>query len=241
MANDDTFIASARKLLRSEPRIGPHFKPSLEIDGDGNLTVEGEAASVAAKRLALEHLAALPEVSGIVDRLHVRPASSMGDAEIRKHLRNAFIQEPSFLGFRIRERRYEDFELVRDGFDGVDGGLDIEVDDGIVTLNGAVPSLASKRLAGVLAWWVPGSRDVINGIAVEPPEDDAPIRIEEAVRIALDKDRLVESGQIKVGVRQTTVRLTGLVQTDAQRDMAENDAWYVFGVDKVINDIDVSR
>ena len=82
---------------------------------------------------------------------------------------------------------------------------------------------------------------MINGIAVEPAEDDAPIRIEEAVRIALDKDRLVESGQIKVGVRQTTVRLTGLVQTDAQRDMAENDAWYVFGVDKVINDIDVSR
>jgi hypothetical protein len=40
----------------------------------------------------------------------------------------------------------------------------------------------------LLAWWVPGSRDVVNGIAVEPPEEDAPIRIEEAVRIALDKD-----------------------------------------------------
>ena len=36
-------------------------------------------------------------------------------------------------------------------------------------LNGRMPGLASKRLAGVLAWWVPGARDVVNGIAVEPP------------------------------------------------------------------------
>ncbi len=239
MANNDSLMASALKALRSEPRIGPHFKPYLDSDDDGNLTIDGDVESVAAKRLALERLAAFPQVTAIVDRLHVRPATPMGDAEIREHLRNAFVQEPSFLGFRIRERRYEVFELVRDGLEGVGGRLDIEVDEGIVTLNGAVPSLASKRLAGVLAWWVPGSRDVINGIAVEPPEEDAPIRIEEAVRIALDKDRLVDAGQILVGVRQATVRLTGLVQTDTQRDAAENDAWYVFGVDMVINEIDV--
>jgi len=241
MTHDESVLAAALEAIHGEPRIGPHVNPRLAIDGEGTLTVEGEVASVAAKRLALERLAALPQVSGIVDRLHVRPAAPMGDAEIREHLRDSFIQESSFLGFRIRERRYRDFELVRDRFDDIDACLDIEVDDGVVTLNGKVPSLAAKRLAGVLAWWVPGSRDVVNGIAVEPPEEDAPIRIEEAVRIALDKDRLVEAGQIRVGVRLAIVRLTGLVQTDAQRDAAENDAWYVFGVDQVINDIEVRR
>jgi osmotically-inducible protein OsmY len=35
------------------------------------------------------------------------------------------------------------------------------------------------------------------------------------------------------------VRLTGLVPSEAERDMAERDAWYVFGVDDVINEIAV--
>jgi osmotically-inducible protein OsmY len=37
------------------------------------------------------------------------------------------------------------------------------------------------------------------------------------------------------------VTLTGLVPTDAEREMAEFDAWYVFGVDRVINQIAVRR
>jgi hypothetical protein len=178
-------------------------------------------------------------VSGVLDRLHVTPASPMGDAEIMAHLREAFQQEPSFTALEIAEWRGSGVEAVRGVPEGCRGRLLIEVDGGVVTLNGEVPGLASKRLAGLLAWWVPGSRDVINGLAVEPPEDDAPIRIEEAVRIALEKDRFVDASQIRVGVRYTTVRLTGQVASEAQRDMAESDAWYVFGVDKVINEIEV--
>jgi osmotically-inducible protein OsmY len=80
---------------------------------------------------------------------------------------------------------------------------------------------------------------VINGIAVEPREEDAPILIEEAVRIALDKDPFVDASQVRVGVRQRTVRLTGSVHSPEARDAAEWDAWYVFGVDNVINEIEV--
>jgi len=36
-------------------------------------------------------------------------------------------------------------------------------------LNGRVSGLPSKRLAGVLAWRVPGVRDVVNGIELDPP------------------------------------------------------------------------
>jgi osmotically-inducible protein OsmY len=119
--------------------------------------------------------------------------------------------------------------------------IDLEVEDGVVTLNGQVPGLADKRLAGVLAWWVPGSRDVINGIAVEPPEDDSDEAILEAVRLVLEKDPFVDASQIRVGVKNALVRLTGLVPTEAEREMAEFDAWYVFGVDKVDNRIEVHR
>ena len=229
-----------RAALHSESRIGPNFTPShLELDTDGTLTMEGEVESVAAKRLALERAAALPEISGIIDRLRVKPASPMGDAEIRAHLRNAFVQEPSFAGLEIAERTNGCELPVSGAPTGSLGRLVSEVEDGVVTLNGGVPSLAAKRLAGVLAWWVPGSRDVINGLAVEPPEDDMPIRIEEAVKIALEKDPFVDASQIRVGVRHSTVRLTGLLPSEPERDMAEKDAWYTFGVDEVQNEIKV--
>jgi len=121
---------------------------------------------------------------------------------------------------------------------GARGEIDIEVEHGVVSLNGSLPSLAAKRLAGVLAWWMPGVRDVVNGITVDPLEEDAPIQIEEAVRIALDKDALFDASQIRVGVRGRTVRLTGWVPTAAVRYAAEWDAWYVFGMDDVINEIE---
>jgi osmotically-inducible protein OsmY len=155
------------------------------------------------------------------------------------HLRKAYYDEPSFYELALKEREAGKLKLVRNAFENERGAIETEVKDGIVVLNGRVPSLASKRLAGVLAWWVPGSRDVINGIAVEPPEEDAPIAIEEAVRIALDKDPFVDASQVRVGVRHRTVRLTGAVRSQAARDAAEWDAWYVFGVDDVVNELKV--
>jgi osmotically-inducible protein OsmY len=42
-------------------------------------------------------------------------------------------------------------------------------------------------------------------------------------------------------VKNALVRLTGLVPSEAERDMAEFDAWYVFGVDRVDDRIKVRR
>jgi osmotically-inducible protein OsmY len=231
----------ALAAIRSEKRIGSQFKPTLlEIDADGIATIQAEVDNVAIKRLALERLAATQGVSAIVDRLRVKPAVAMSDDGILDHLRKAFYDEPSFRQLALKEREDGKVTLVREAFEDARGEIEIEVKQGVVILNGRVPGLASKRLAGVLAWWVPGSRDVINGIAVEPPEEDAPIQIEEAVRIALDKDPFVDASQVRVGVRHRTVRLTGAVHSPEARDAAEWDAWYVFGVDDVINEIVVS-
>ena len=117
-----------------------------------------------------------------MDRLHVCPAVPMSDDGIRDHLRKALLQEPAFAGVSIVERQGEREIHVREALQAI-GQIEFEVAGGIVTLNGSLKSLTSKRLAGVLCWWVPGTRDVINGIVVEPPEEDAPIGIEEAVRI----------------------------------------------------------
>ena len=163
----------------------------------------------------------------------------MGDDEIRVHVRDAMIEEPAFERLEIRELVGEQFQLMRGAPQGKRGNIDIEVRDGIVTLNGSIPGLTSKRLAGVMAWWVPGVRDVVNGLEVDPPEEDNPDMIEEAVRVALEKDPLVNASQIRVGVRKTWVRLTGAVAANAESEAAERDAWCVFGVDNVLNEIKV--
>lgn len=231
-------LDQVRAALQSEPRLDLHEFPIELRYADGTLTLEGEVGDVASKKLALERAAALPEVSGIIDRLRVRPAQPMGDGQIRDLVRDALLQEPAFADFAIRRRLGEQVEIVRDP-PAARGAIELQVEDGVVTLNGQVPGLDDKRLAGVLAWWVPGSRDVINGIAVEPPEEDSDDAILEAVRLVLEKDPFVDASQTRVGVKNALVRLTGVVPSEAERDMAEFDAWYTFGVDKVDNRIEV--
>ena len=55
----------------------------------------------------------------------------------------------------------------------------------------------------------------------------------------LEKNRFIDASQIRVGVRGRVVRLTGMLPSDEQRHMAETDAWCVFGVDNVVNEIEV--
>jgi osmotically-inducible protein OsmY len=57
--------------------------------------------------------------------------------------------------------------------------------------------------------------------------------------VALEKDPLVNAGLIRVGARKTWVRLTGAVPTEAEHGTAERDAWCVFGVASMLNEIEV--
>jgi len=159
----------------------------------------------------------------------------MGDGAIRDHLRAAMQQEGAFNGCRIQTA--EEHRVIAGVEAAADLGnyIEIAVADGVVTLDGQVESLSHKRVAGLLAWWVPGTRDVVNGIEVKPSEDDNDDEITAAVAIALEKDRLVSADSIKVSTRNSVVTLQGVAPNRRQAEMAEADAWYIFGVDGVIN------
>ena len=90
-----------------------------------------------------------------------------------------------------------------------------------------------------MAWWVPGSRDVINGLAVEPPEEDTDAEILDALRVVLEKDPLLNATRIGASCNNSRITLQGLVRTAAERSLAESDAWALFAVDAVVNDIQV--
>jgi osmotically-inducible protein OsmY len=242
MASQTSISEAVQNAFRAEPRLGALRLKRIAVEADGALTLEGEVAALAQKKLALRRAAALPGVAHIVDRLLVAPGATMSDGEIRARLRETFSQDPDFNDLDLREDTAPGvmatrYEPVAGAGDEARGRIDIEVEQGVVTLNGDVPTLVRKRLAGAVAWRIAGVRDVINGLVVRPDEEDNPDQIEEAVRVVLDHNRSIDAAQIKVGVRGAVVRLTGLLHTRDERKTAERDAWAVFGVDDVINEI----
>lgn len=183
---------------------------------DGAILIEGVVDKVRQKKKAL--LIAM-EIAGqegvVIDRLRVKPSVHMGDKEIQNHLSVAFAGEPALASLDIK----------------------VEVRDGVIDLEGKVGSLSHKRISGVLAWWVPGSVDVINSLEVDPPEEDSDDEIIDALRQVLEKDRLVNSAEITISTKDWTVTLNGLAGSEAERDAAEDDAWSIWGVNDVVNKI----
>lgn len=228
--------------MEHEPRINLHrFPLAFELGDDGTLVLEGEAGNIAAKKLALELAASVPGVTGVVDRVRVAPARRMGDGQIRDHVRDALLEEAAFENFGIRVQAGNQWETVREPISVPASSIAVSVNDGVVTLNGLASSVSHKSLAGALAWWVPGSRDVINGIEISPPQEESDDEITEAVHLVLEKDPLINADTIRVGTRNAVVTLEGTAPSDSQKEMAEMDAWYVFGVDRVINRLKVRQ
>ncbi len=163
----------------------------------------------------------------------------MSDEEVLRSVLDALVGEAAFQAIRVRGGTGS-WHAPPPELMGFRGEIDVEVIDGVVTLNGRLGGLHDKRLAGVLAWWVPGIRDVINGIAVEPAEDDSDAAIVEAVRLVLEKDRLLDAGQVRVTAQDAVVTLRGYLNEEHERHMAESDAWFVFGVDDEVNEIELA-
>ncbi|MGQ0666245.1 MAG: BON domain-containing protein [Nitrospiraceae bacterium] len=235
----DRVLKEVRAALEREPRINLHKCPVEMEFSDGVLTLEGEAEHIAAKKLSLELAIAVRGVTGIVDRLHVAPATRMGDGTILDAVRDALLQEPGLLNCSIHVIHKGELVPVRQVTREPQGSIRLSVNNGVVLLDDHVTGLTQKRLAGVLAWWVPGSRDVINGMEVVPEQADSDEEMAKAVRIVLKKDPFVNDERIRVVARQAVVTLEGDAPSAPQKEMAEFDAWYVFGVDKVVNHLEI--
>lgn len=232
-------LKEVRAAFEHEPRINLHKYPIQMAFAEGVLTLEGEVEHVAAKKLAMELAIAVQGVTGIVDRLHVTPSARMGDGAILDAVRDALLQEPCLQTCSIQVKHKGTWETVREVTANPHGVIQVSVRDGVVLLDDHVTSLTQKRQAGLLAWWVPGSRDVINGMEVVPPQEDSDEDLAESVRLALKKDPFVNVERIRVRVKKAVVTLEGDVPSAVQKEMAESDAWYVFGVDRVINRLEV--
>lgn len=239
MRNREAVIKLVQRALEHEPRIHIHRYPIKVGFSDSAVILEGEVGHPAAKKLALERAGAVEGIRGVIDRLRVAPAERKGDGAIRDSLCNLLMQESEFRNCALRIRVKGGVETLRDVATDWGSAIEIAVADGVIALEGHVLSLSHKRAAGVLAWWAPGCRDVLNSLEVKPPEEDNDSEIADAMRLVLEMDPLVHADQIHASCRDYVVTLEGSARTEAERHQAEFDAWCLFAVDGVVNRIEV--
>lgn len=226
--------------LEREPRINIHRHPIRIESKDGAVTLEGEVADVAAKKLALELAGAAQGVRGVIDRLRVAPGEARGDGAVRDSLARMLLEQPEFRNCTLRMRSNEKVLGLQESKDDGVGEIEISVAQGVIVLEGHVISVPHRLFAGVLAWWTPGRRDVINALEVRPAYEERDDEVAEALRLALDADPLLDADQIRPQCRNWVVTLEGAVPTEEQRRRAELDAWSLSGVDRVLNRLQVT-
>lgn len=227
--------------LEHAPRVNLD-RAHLDVRMENNdVVLVGEVERIDEKRMAIECAKTASRGRNVVDRLRVRPTTQPGDGAIRDAVCRHLTEEPAFQDLAVTCRLEGDRDAIVRRPEPANGSIEASVKAGVVTLRGTVVSLAYKRLAGVLAWWAPGCRDVVNAVAIEPPETDNDDEIHEAIGLVLDKDPLVHSDQVTSRVRDGRVVLRGLVATNEEKHMIETDVWYIDGVRDVVNEIDVYR
>lgn len=229
----------------SEESIASAIRAALEVDRDINMHastitikvedvihLEGEVADIIAKRKALriahQHAGGLP----IEDRLRLVSIERIIGDQLRDAALGALRREPAFAEI--------DIDTGTDAPSGQDRDwMRVTAVDCSIKVTGEVKSLSHRRFAEVLLWWLPGSCDVYNGLHVRPPQADHDEEITDVVRMVFDKEPALDAEQISVVTRDREVTLRGAVTSEAQKQIAARDVWYIPGVHAVHNELEM--
>src|SRR5262245_22298581 len=130
--------------------------------------------------------------------------------------------------------------------------IDVDTQGGVVTLKGQVPSEVDKELAENVARDTSGVNQVINQIQVEPGVKPSEASVRESGRIAdleiqadlrerISSSHELQGKDIRIGVQNRVVTLTGQVETPVQKAGAEQLARSVSNVINVNNQLNVTN
>jgi hyperosmotically inducible periplasmic protein len=194
---------------------------------DGNVTLTGIVADDFDKSLARETMASIGGVKSVDNRLEIKgaPPSANSDAWIRSKVKGTLLFHRSVNA----------------------GTTEVDVQDGIVTLQGKAASLAQKDLTTEYAKDVEGVKDVHNKMTVTKPSkntrtigqkiDDASVTAQ--VKMTLLNHRSTSALHTKVITKKGVVTLSGKAKNGAEKDLAAKFARDVNGVKDVKNRMDI--
>jgi len=129
--------------------------------------------------------------------------------------------------------------------------IDVSAKQGTVSLAGQVPSEEVKAMAGAIAKDTSGVKELQNNLIVDPgtrpnPEASrltdrvADLEIKMIAEEALRKSPELKDIPIALVVRERKVSLNGVVETESQKNLAQQIAWGVQGVTGVVSNLSVT-
>ncbi len=192
---------------------------SVIVD-DGEVVLEGKVPRYRTKMSAQEDAWMIDGVTSVDNSLEVEPVKQeavLSDDEIHDRIKLIFFADP----------------------DLVSSQLNIEVNDGIVTLIGKVDSIWKKHYAEVRASTVSGVRDVSNEIAVVLTDKREDKEIADKIVRALDRRNIVEGDNVDVRVKDAKVKLDGAVESRAAWKSVYDAVRFTDGVGEIENNLTV--
>jgi osmotically-inducible protein OsmY len=184
---------------------------------NGVVTLSGHVDSYS-KKVAAENAAKkVVGVKAVAEEIEVgvSPSYSKTDAEIAEAVLNALKWHNA-----VQEEK-----------------IKIKVEDGYVKLEGEVEWDYQRTMAKTAIENLAGVRFVTNLITVNPKI--LPSDIQKKINAAFHRSATVDSGKIEVDVDGSKVTLSGTVRSIAEKEDAENAAWFAPGVTSVVNNIEI--
>ncbi|MBD3335315.1 MAG: BON domain-containing protein [Candidatus Eisenbacteria bacterium] len=185
---------------------------------DGVVTLSGYVNNLLAKERAERIAETVKGVRAVVNTLKIQTAAR-DDAELHTDVVAALAMDPATESWEI----------------------DVEINDGVVTLNGEVESWDEKHLAGKVAKSVRGVEELQNMIDVVYEAARPDFEIENEVEQSLQWDALVDDALIRVEVADGVVTLSGTVGSLAERRRAISAAWVAGVSDVGAEDLEVAE
>lgn len=242
MAGSDLAIESR---LITAYSLNEHLNPfDIQVDSEnGIVTIDGAVPSEVQHDLALQIARDLGAVREVKDQLKV-------DSSQSTTLENDLFRTVEDANVTTRVQ----LQLL---WNSQTGGLDIDVEtnDGMVTLKGTASSAAERRAAERIALNTQGVREVENQIEIEPeasPPDQSSNLISQTVdqisdgwitsRVvaSLRFNNSIKDGNIDVSTTDGVVSLTGQVRTAKQKKLAGKTARDIYGVKQVNNALEIT-
>ncbi len=204
------------ELLRDD--AVPHYFIDVQTT-DGIVTLSGSVDNILAKERAAAIAAVVKGVRSIVNHIQVDPPVARKDNEIRKDVNQALLSDPATDSYEIN----------------------VEVQNGTVTLSGEVDSWQEKQLSANVAKGVRGVKKINNELSVNWTDERTDAEIKAEIEKTLRWDAYIDHELINVTVDNGAVILTGTVGSLAEKNRAFWDA-FVHGVISVDDsDLTVER
>jgi osmotically-inducible protein OsmY len=198
----------------------------------GAVTLTGEVLDELHRALAEETVAGLPGVSRVNNQLSLRsqPSSGTPDAGLRTKVQAALLFHRQFSALQTR----------------------VQVQRGVVTLQGEADSEANKRLCTTFVQGLDGVVRVENQLTVVPEHPEKPRRkamrkrIDDAsitgqVKLALLFNHATSATRTRVRTENGVVHLEGAAGSRAEKRLVSRVAWTVEGIRNVNNHMTVEE